>query len=59
MTAPPELWTCLSCAKERGYRHPNPEGLEHTLGRCAFCFANTLVVRLEDLFPAEDDIPYE
>lgn len=58
-TEPEDVLVCPDCAKDRGYRHPHPENLERFQTDCAYCGKNTLLVRLEDLFPPNEPVPYE
>ncbi len=55
-----ELWICLNCAQQYGLRHPYPENLDSIMRQCSFCLiTGLLVVRHDDLFPPNEEIPFD
>jgi len=42
-----------------GYRHPHPQNLEKATESCGHCGRVTKVVRKVDLFPPDEEIPYD
>ena len=56
---PDDFMICPGCAKLMGYRHPHPHNLDHFDLECGHCGRKTGVVRKVDLFPPDEEIPFD